>query len=182
MANSFYHNLADKELVGRCIKRDHLAWKHFVERYSKLVFWAIKERLSSRGCYCSQEDLADVFQDVFANIWINNKLRQVKNRERIKTWLIMVAGNLAIDHVKKHDMRQAADTVSIYQSISERMPEEGQELTFEETLAGEDTPRTQAQAAEIKESVESEALVMPNNTSINLPGRFPSASKRSFSR
>jgi len=146
MANFSYENLSDSELVGRCVNRDAVAWSQLVERFSKLVFWAIKERLSSRGCYCSQEDLADIFQSIFTSLWIKNTLKQIKNRQKIKTWLIMVAGNMAIDFVRKSSMQQAKDQTCVYQSISERLPEEDDI----------ENPRTSAIRSELKNLIEEE--------------------------
>ena len=156
MAKFSYNNLTDSELVSRCVNRDPLAWNQFVERFSKLVFWAIKERLSSRGCYCSQEDLGDIFQNIFANLWIKNLLKQVRAQEKIKTWLIMVSGNMAIDYVRKNNMQTIKEETSIYQSISERLPDE-EEITLEAVLASDSgDPRAGASANEIVKLLEQE--------------------------
>lgn len=156
MAKFSYNNLTDSELAARCVNRDLLAWNQFVERYSKLVFWAIKERLSSRGCYCSQEDLGDIFQNIFASLWIKNLLKQVKAQEKIKTWLIMVSGNMAIDYVRKNNMQAIKEETSIYQSISERLPDE-EEITLEAVLASDSSsPRAGASINEITKLLEQE--------------------------
>lgn len=157
MARFSYENLNDQELIERCITRDPLAWGQFVERFSKLVFWAIKERLSSWGCYCSQEDLCDIFQNVFTTLWIKNSFKQIKNRSRVKTWLIMVAGNMAIDYVRKNSLHALNEDISIYQSISERLPQDEEDVTFEYVLGtNSGDPRSELIASETKHFLDEE--------------------------
>lgn len=86
-------DLNDLSLVLRCINGDKSAWDRFVERFSPLVFWAIKRRLRQAGYPCNQQDIEDIFQNVFCLLWEKDKLRQIKNRENISTWLVMVAAN-----------------------------------------------------------------------------------------
>ena len=84
---------SDSSLVARCINRDRLAWDKFVERFSPLVFWAIKDRLSQARYPGNREDIEDIFQNVFVLLWEKGKLKQVKDREKLSGWLAMVAVN-----------------------------------------------------------------------------------------
>jgi len=69
------------------------AWAQFVERFSQLIFWAIRHRLKSANYRYNQQDIEDIFQDVFVLLWEKDKLRQIKNRENPSGWLAMVAAN-----------------------------------------------------------------------------------------
>lgn len=87
-------------LVGRCINGEKAAWDRFVERFSAIIFWAIKRRLQEIGYHYGQNDLEDIFQNVFVLLWEKGKLRQVRNREQICTWLRMVAANCALNYFR----------------------------------------------------------------------------------
>ena len=96
--------LSDQALVARCINGERLAWDRLVERFSRLVYWAIKTRLSHAGCHYNRQDLEDIFQEVFCLLWEKDTLRQIRNREKISGWLAMVAANCAHNFFrgKKH--------------------------------------------------------------------------------
>jgi RNA polymerase sigma-70 factor (ECF subfamily) len=93
-------DLAVQALVESCIKGKRGAWDKFVEQFSAVVFWAIKEKLK-RTNYCySQQDVEDIFQNVFILLWEKKKLIQIRYRENIKNWLIMVAANCTINYFR----------------------------------------------------------------------------------
>ncbi len=89
------HLLSDSSLVARCIRRERPAWNEFVERFSSLVFWAIKNKLEGAGYAYNRQDLEDIFQNVFVLLWDRGKLKQLRNRQNISGWLVMVAANCA---------------------------------------------------------------------------------------
>ena len=93
--------LTNSALVERCIKGDRLIWDKFVERFSGLIFWAIKERLNRSNLYYNQQDIEDIFQNVFVLLWQKDKLRQIRNREKISGWLSIVSANCAINYFRK---------------------------------------------------------------------------------
>ena len=82
-------------LVKRCINGERLSWDKFVERYSRLIYWAIRKALKRTNYQHSQQDLEDIFQNVFILLWKDGKLKQVRDREKISGWLAMVAANCA---------------------------------------------------------------------------------------
>jgi len=86
-------HLSDSSLVARCIKRDRLAWNKFVEQFSPLVFWAIKDKLSCAGYAFNRQDIEDIFQNVFVVLWEKGKLKQIRDHQKISAWLVMVAAN-----------------------------------------------------------------------------------------
>ena len=106
-----------EELIEGCIKRDKRAWDIFVERYSKVVFWAIRDRLRRFGYNFEDADVEDIHQDVFISLWSDNKLTQIKDVSRIAGWLAMVAGNAAIDYFKKMKRQSPPNSSSLYEEI-----------------------------------------------------------------
>ncbi|MBL7092122.1 MAG: sigma-70 family RNA polymerase sigma factor [Candidatus Omnitrophica bacterium] len=93
-------DLSNSSLVARCINRDRLAWDKFVERFSPLVFWAIKDRLGQARYRGNREDIEDIFQNVFVLLWEKGKLKQVKDREKLSGWLAMVAANCVYNYFR----------------------------------------------------------------------------------
>jgi RNA polymerase sigma-70 factor (ECF subfamily) len=87
-------------LVESCIKGKRTAWNRFVEQFSAVVFWAIKERLKRTNYHYSQQDVEDIFQNVFTLLWEKKKLAQIRYRRNIKNWLIMVAANCTINYFR----------------------------------------------------------------------------------
>ncbi|MBN2096871.1 MAG: sigma-70 family RNA polymerase sigma factor [Candidatus Omnitrophica bacterium] len=85
--------LNNRALLRRCIKSDKAAWDEFVQRFSKLVYWAIRKKLSQIPYHYSQPDIEDIFQNIFVLLWEKGKLRQIKNRDNISAWIVMVAAN-----------------------------------------------------------------------------------------
>ncbi|MFH0771940.1 MAG: sigma-70 family RNA polymerase sigma factor [Candidatus Omnitrophota bacterium] len=127
---------APEELIKDCIKKDKRAWDIFIERYSRVVFWAIKRRLSRFGYSFDDGDVEDIHQDVFTLIWSENKLKQVKDANKVAGWLAMVAGNAAIDYFKRVKRQAPPNSISIFEDISS--DGEGGGMTLEEILPSED--------------------------------------------
>jgi len=98
-------------LVADCIRRDQLAWNKFVERFSSVVLWAIRDRLRNSGCSYTQQDVEDIFQDVFCLLWEKGKLEQIKDREAISAWLAMVAASCANNFFRNKREALSADGV-----------------------------------------------------------------------
>lgn len=93
-------DLNDQSLVLRCINGDRLAWNGFVERFSRLVLWAIREKLKYTNFHYAQQDVEDIFQNVFCLLWEKGKLQQIRNREKVSGWLAMVAANCALNYFR----------------------------------------------------------------------------------
>lgn len=78
--NSSDLETADAKLVLRCRGNDQAAWDLLVERYQRLIF-AIPRRAG-----LSEEQAADVFQDVFLTLF--EKIHDIEQPERIRSWLV----------------------------------------------------------------------------------------------
>lgn len=94
------HGLSDANLVVRCIRGEKSAWEEFVGRFSDVIFWAIKKKLNCINHHYNQQDIEDIFQDVFILLWSKGKLRQIKDRVSISGWLVMVAANCTVDYLR----------------------------------------------------------------------------------
>lgn len=141
-----------EELIQDCVKRDKRAWDIFVERYSRVVFWAIRDRLRRFGYNFDDSDVEDIHQDVFISLWSDNKLAQVRERSKIAGWLAMVAGNAAIDYFKKMKRQSPPNSLSIYAQIYKGAA--GESKTLEDILPSQDAgPDRQAHLDDIFESV-----------------------------
>ncbi len=93
-------DLSNQLLVERCINGDKSAWDKFVQRFSRLIYWAIKEKLKYSSFNYTQQDTKDIFQDVFVLLWEKRKLEQIRNRENIATWLVIVAANCTLNYFR----------------------------------------------------------------------------------
>lgn len=153
MNPSFRSQLTTEELIAGCVKKEKYAWDAFVERYSKVVLWAARRRLRRFGYYFDEKDIEDIHQDVFISIWEKNKLSQVKNIEKVASWITIVAGNAAIDYFKKVKRQSPPNALSIHAEIYQ----DGGDLSssLEETLPAETAlPDKQVHLNEISEALE----------------------------
>jgi RNA polymerase sigma-70 factor, ECF subfamily len=91
------HKMNEAELIKRCLKKDKKAWALFLDKYSNLVYWAIRRRLSASSFLYNENDIDDIFQEVFLSILSGRKLAQIKDVNRLSGWLAMLASNKAFD-------------------------------------------------------------------------------------
>lgn len=91
-----------KRLIERCIAKDRVAWGEFVNRFQEVVAKAVKMKLQRFGYAFQLEDVKDLVQNIFLDIWEKNKLEQVRHKERIEGWLAIVSQNAAIDYIRRN--------------------------------------------------------------------------------
>lgn len=92
---------SDKALVRQCLSGDAEAWNNFIDRFSGLVYWAIKRKLSRYNSAHLVSDAEDIYQRLFASIWEKKSLAAVSDRDNIAPWLIVLASNLTIDFMRR---------------------------------------------------------------------------------
>jgi RNA polymerase sigma-70 factor (ECF subfamily) len=100
------HDLADRELIKRCLfKEDREAWEIFVRRYSRLIWKSIHKTFFSNSFPYVKEDAEDIYSDLFLSLTDNNfsKLRQYRgdNACAVSTWLTVIAVRMTIDYMRK---------------------------------------------------------------------------------
>jgi len=89
------------ELIKRCLKKEKKAWDIFVQKYSKLIYWAIRKRLTVSGFELRQDEIDVIFQEVFLAILEGGTLRQVKDAQTIPGWLASIASNKTVDFMRR---------------------------------------------------------------------------------
>lgn len=93
----------DLTLYHRCRDGDELAWETLVRRYQGRV-------CSVAYTYTGNEDEAlDVAQEVFVRVW--KRLDQCRDPERFAAWLLSIARNACLDHLRRRKARPPAQDV-----------------------------------------------------------------------
>lgn len=92
---------SDKDLIRHCLSGDPDAWNNFIDRFSGLVYWAIKRKLNRYYSAYLSADVEDIYQRLFASIWEKKSLEAVSDRDNIAPWLIVLASNLATDLIRR---------------------------------------------------------------------------------
>ena len=93
--------MKDSELIKRCTKKDKKAWSLFIDRYSRLIYWAIRKRLTRSGFYHDEADVEDIFQEVMLAILKGDKLLQLKDLKYLPGWLSIAASNKTVDYMRE---------------------------------------------------------------------------------
>lgn len=105
--------------MERLTRRDQTALERLYDRYSPLVYSLLLRMTQDTG---SAEDLT---QEVFLKVWRNAHLYE-SSRGSLEAWLVTVARNIALDHIRskreKQRRREATDTVVV--AVSEPRTEE----------------------------------------------------------
>ncbi len=69
-------------------------------RFRPIVERSVRARLTRHNFSHTAEDIKDITQGIFLDIWENNKLALVKDEDRITGWLAVVSQNAAIDYIR----------------------------------------------------------------------------------
>ena len=92
--------VAEGALLEGCLRRDPDAWEEFTGRFSKLIYWSIRQILNDSS-FGSREDLvADIFQDVFSKLFEKNVLAGLKDAEHLKKFLVVLSTHQTLDRIK----------------------------------------------------------------------------------
>jgi RNA polymerase sigma-70 factor (ECF subfamily) len=118
--------LSDADLVARCRAGDPAAWRELVERYSRYVY-AIARSFSLRD-----EDVEDVFQDVFARAY--ERLDSLRDDAALRPWLAQLTRHLCIDRLRSGSREVVSEAVEP-EGLDERIEELTEALTVHEALA-----------------------------------------------
>lgn len=142
----------DRYLVEACIRRDLESWSNLVKKYSPLVYISIENRLKKYGIDAARHDIEDIKQNIFADIWKDDKLSSVTGRDDISYWFAIVSGNAAMEYFRSRSARQARKTVSLFNKIEE---EELGELLSSEALSPKGELARAETEGKIDEAIES---------------------------
>ncbi len=120
------------DLIERCIRREQGAWIEFINRFSGLVHYSARERLRRNGFIFNNEDLQDIVQDVFVEIWEKARLIEIRDRDKIKAWLSIFGQTRALNYMRRKRERLLGED----------------ELFKEENLASKDVGAARAELVE----------------------------------
>lgn len=121
----------DEALVERCLKGEAPAWQALVARHERLVYAV------ARSYRLSDEDLADVFQEVFAALV--RGLSRIRDGRALTRWLATTTDRIALATAlrRRREEAQRATTephVLDAQPSQEPLPEAGLEVMEQQAL------------------------------------------------
>ena len=83
----------DAQLVARCRAGEPEAWNELVERFSRYVY-----AICVQAFRLSSHDAEDVFQDVFARVYVN--LDKLRSDDAVRPWIAQLTRRLCIDRLR----------------------------------------------------------------------------------
>src|SRR5215831_363066 len=98
-------NLADIELVQTAVKGREASFEELVRRYQRPIAAYVYRMV---GDYDAALDLT---QEVFIKVY--NSLSRYRSEFKFSTWIYKIAHNAAIDHLRRHSVREQALTSGI---------------------------------------------------------------------
>lgn len=97
--------LADGELVQTAVAGREVSFEELVRRYQRPIAAYVYRMV---GDYDSALDLT---QEVFIKVY--NSLARYRSEFKFSTWIYKIAHNAAIDHLRRHAVREQALTCSV---------------------------------------------------------------------
>ncbi|MFH0763698.1 MAG: sigma-70 family RNA polymerase sigma factor [Candidatus Omnitrophota bacterium] len=146
---------SDTSLVEGCIERDLVSWSVLVKKYSPLIAASIDNRLRKYGFNLPHEDIEDIRQEVLKSLWKGKKFKGIRNRRNISYWLAIVAGNEAIQYMRKKRGMDEPRPISVFENLGENSVEELIE-------SGLPSPPEELERRDIAKRVESEIDALPS--------------------
>lgn len=135
-----------RELVNRCIGKDKAAWNEFVLRFKAIAEKSVRLRLNRHNFPHTIEDVKDITQSIFLDIWEGNKLELVKDQEKITGWMVIVAQNAAVDFIRK--------TRNLTRQSPVVLNEEGVEFDITDTLTAKSNPVDELSTLELADTLD----------------------------
>ena len=98
----------DAQLVARCRAGEPEAWNALVERFSRYVY-----AICVQAFRLSPHDAEDVFQDVFARVYVN--LDNLRSDDAVRPWVAQLTRRLCIDRLRagRRESPAGADEIEI---------------------------------------------------------------------
>jgi len=87
-------------LVDRCRRGDELAWEALVRQYQSRVYGI------AYGYTGDPDDARDLAQDIFIRVY--KRIDSCREPERFLPWLVRIARNAAVDHLRRRKARPPA--------------------------------------------------------------------------
>jgi RNA polymerase sigma-70 factor (ECF subfamily) len=99
----------EKEFVEHLLSRDHRRFGLVFDRFSKSLLGILYQMVKD------EEQAQDLLQEVFLKIW-NNASSYDPKKSRLFTWMLNIARNTAIDHIRSKQSRIGKNISSIEQA------------------------------------------------------------------
>lgn len=90
----------DETLLAACLRGDAGAWDEFVKRYSRLIYWSIRQTVRQSRFGAREDLVGDVFQDVFGKIFEKSAMLRLNDARNIRKFLVVLSANLTLDRLK----------------------------------------------------------------------------------
>ena len=103
-------NYTEIELVESLKLRDENAYSYLYDNYSKALFTIIYQVVPR------QESAEDILQQVFLKIWKNIESYDA-SKGRIYTWMINLARNQALDHIRSKEFNKQNKTSELTENV-----------------------------------------------------------------
>ena len=95
----------EKALLSRIEKGEQEAWSDFVERYGRLIYYAIQRTLELKGTRLPPEQIEEIFHSLFSHLAENRAKRLLswtgKRNCSLATWIRMISINYTIDIIRR---------------------------------------------------------------------------------
>lgn len=137
--------LQQEELLELCLTGDKQAWAVFVERFACLVRWAIRTKIAKSRLSIDEGEVDDIFQQVFVDIWCNNRLKALRNPKSLSSWLVIISQNATINFARSE----------------KRFPKSQTEQVSEDIAYTSTNPRTEANNSQLYKIVEELVSALP---------------------
>lgn len=89
--------LSDSQVVARVLEGEKELFEILLRRYNQLLFRVIRSYIHS------EDDVRDIMQDAYVKAY--TKLVQFNNQSSFSTWLIRIAINEALQHIRKNKIK-----------------------------------------------------------------------------
>ena len=90
----------DNDLVNGCLSGDKRSWDVFVEKFSRLIYWSIRQALLGSGFDQRQELADEIFQEVFERLLEKEELDKLRESTSIRKFLSVMACNRTMNKMR----------------------------------------------------------------------------------
>jgi len=134
--------LADRELIQNALAGRETSFEELVRRYQRPIAAYVYRMI---GDY----DVAlDLTQEVFIRVY--NSLRRYRSEFKFSTWIYKIAHNAAIDHLRRHAVRE--------QALTSGIDGERREISIESRRL---TPEQESESKERRSEIEAVVQLLP---------------------
>lgn len=144
------------QLIERCQKGDELAWEALVRQYQSRIYGLAYHYLGNA------EDARDLAQEVFVRLYQN--LGICTDAGTFVPWMMRIARNLCIDHIRRKKARPPGEDVSVEERPN--LPDQSQ--TPEELYAADKRKRLIYRALQTLTSLNREIIILKEIQGLSL--------------